>query len=554
MKITSIPQIYRNVGRWTEVISVLSKYGLADWLAQLDLEFAKNIFKNRDGEALARLSRETRVRLALTELGPTFIKLGQILSTRPDLVGADLATELQQLLVDVPADSPEVARATVESELGQPIEDLFAEFQPVAVASASIGQVHKARLRNGSVVAVKVQHANIDEKVRADLDILKGLAQMAETLPELANYRPQATVAEFQRMMLRELDFGREERNILLFARDFADQTSVRVPRVYSDLCTPRVLTMEWLQGTSLSDISKLRANGVDLKEIAQRGAELYMEMIFTQGQYHADPHPGNILMMPDGAIGLLDFGMVGRLDETLREQVEDLLLAIVQRDGEQLTRIVMQLGDVPAGLDETALRAELTDFVAQYGSLPLASFSLSSALTEMMEIIRRFHIMLPAPIAMLLKTLVLLEGTARQVSPEFNLMEVLRPFKKQMLRRRLSPARRMRKMKRLFGDLEQLIEIFPRRMIEILGQLQSGRFDVHLEHRGLEPSVNRLVLGLLTSALFVGSSLMLSQKVWPVLFGHVSVIGALGCVVSVALGLRLLWAINKSGHLDRRE
>jgi len=556
MKLSTIPQLYRNVGRWSEVIAVLSKYGLADWLSQFNLEFTKGLLKTRDGEVLARLSREARIRLVLIELGPTFIKLGQILCTRPDLIGADLANELQGLLASVPPDTPQVVRATIESELGQPIEEIFSEFEENAVASASIGQVHRARLLSGQRVAVKVQRAGIDEKVRVDMDILSGLAQLAESLPELVNYRPKATLAEFQRMLRRELDFGREERNILQFARDYADTPGVRIPGVYSEFSTPKVLTMEWLEGVSLCYPERLQALDLDLDDVAHRGAELYLEMIFTHGVYHADPHPGNILVLEDGAIGLLDFGMVGRIDEPLREQIEEMLLAMVAQDTEQLTRVVMQIGEAPRDLDETALRCDVAEFVAHYGSQPLDEFDLSGALTEMIEIIRRYRIILPTPIAMLLKTLILLEGSGRRIQPRFSLLEAMGPYRKKALMRRLSPKRRINKLRRIAGDLERLAEVFPRRMIDILAQVQSGKFDMHLDHRGLEPSVNRLVLGMLTSSLFVGSSLMMSLKVWPVLYlfgGEISVPGVLGCTLSVLLGLRLIRAINKSGHLDRR-
>ena len=556
MKLSTIPQLYRHVGRWTEIIAVLSKYGLADWLSRFDLEYTKGLFKARDGEALARLSREARIRMVLTDLGPTFIKLGQILSTRPDLIGVGLANELQGLLVNVPPDSPQVVRATIETELGEPIEDLFAEFDDVAVASASIGQVHKARLSTGELVAVKVQRAGIDEKVRIDMDILSGLAQLAEMLPELANYRPKATLAEFQRMLRRELDFGREERNIMQFGRDYAETAGVRIPSVYSELCTPRVLTMDWLEGVSLCAPERLKALDLDLDDVAQRGADLYLEMIFKHGVYHADPHPGNILVQENGTIGLLDFGMVGRIDEPLREQIEEMLLALAGQDTQQLSRIVMQLGEMPPGMDEGALRCDLAEFIGHYGCQPLGEFQLAAALTEMIEIIRRYRIMLPASIAMLLKTLILLEGTGRVIQPHFSLLDAMEPYRKRAVMQRLSPRRRLRKLRSIARDIERLVEIFPRRMIDILGQVQSGKFDMHLDHRGLEPSVNRLVLGLLTSSLFVGSSLMLSQKVWPLLYlfdGQISVLGALGCMMSFILGLRLIRAINKSGHLDRK-
>lgn len=558
MKLLSIPHLYRNVNRSVEILSILSKYGLADWISRLDLEFAKELFKDRAGEVLARQRPETRIRLALVELGPTFIKLGQVLSTRADLVGVALASELTHLQAEVAADPPEVARATIEAELGQRLEELFAEFEPQPIASASIGQVHRARLHTGEQVAVKVQHRGIESKVRVDLEILAGLAQLAERIPEFRYYRPQATVAEFQRTLLRELDFTREERNMQQFAHNLAGDPTVHIPKTYPKLCSVRVLTMEYIEGIKLSDTERLVAAGFDLQEVAHRGAELYLNMIFTHGTYHADPHPGNIVLLPGNVIGLLDFGMVGRIDEVLLEEIEEMLLAVMQRDAMQLTSIITRVGAVPAELDQAGLSIDVADFVAHYGSLALDEFDLGGALNELTEMIRRYHIMLPARVALLIKVLVMLEGTARLLAPRFSLLEVMRPYQKKMLWRRMSPARQARKLRRTISEFQHLLAMLPRGLVDILQQIQSGKFDVHLDHRGLEPSVNRLVFGMLTSALFLGSTLLLAHEIgplipWPAAFSRLSVLGTLGCLVSIALGLRLLRAINKSGHLDRR-
>jgi ubiquinone biosynthesis protein len=555
MKIASIPQIYRHLARWREIISVLSRHGLANWVSRLDLEFAKDVLRDRDGEALARLRPEERVRLALVELGPTFIKLGQILSTRPDLVGVALAGELQQLQDEVRADPPETARATIESELGQSIEELFAEFDPRPLASASIGQVHAARLKTGEPVVIKVQHAGIEDKVRVDLDILSGMAMLAERIPEFQNYRPRATAAEFQRQLRRELDFGREERNMQQFAADFADDPRICIPRPYSELCTGRVLTMQRLEGTKLADSARLAAQGIDLNEVARRGAELYLKMIFGSGLYHADPHPGNLVLLPSGVIGLLDFGMVGRIDEPLREDIEELFLALAAQDAGQLANIIIRLGSVPPDLDRPALASDLADFISHYAHQSFDKFDLSGALNELVEMIRRYRIMLPARIAMLIKVLVMLEGTSRLLAPQFNLMELMQPMQSKMLRQRLSPTRQLKKLRRFYFEVERLAGALPRGLTNILEQVQAGRYTVHLDHRGLEPSVNRLVYGMLTSALFLGSTQLLTSGVPPRLslpwFEEFSVLGALGCGLSIALGLRLLRAISKSGHLD---
>ncbi|GMQ80231.1 MAG: AarF/ABC1/UbiB kinase family protein [Planctomycetia bacterium] len=551
MRITSIPQIYRNVNRWTEILSTLSKYGLADWISRLDLSFAKGILKNRDGEALAQHARETRIRMALEELGPTFIKLGQILSTRLDVVGGELGEELKKLQANVPADPPEVARATIEQELQQPVDSLFVDFDDRPLASASIGQVHRARLATGEEVAVKVMHRGIEKQVRVDLDILSGIAQLAERVPELVGYQPRRLAAEFQRALLRELDFDRELRNLQQFARNFAGHNSLRIPRPYVELSTSRVLTMQYIDGIKLSELDQAVCDEAQGSEVARLGAEIFLEMIFHHGFYHADPHPGNLLLLPAGGIALLDCGMVGRINESLRENIEEMLLAIVGYDADRLTSLIVRIGSVPPQLDEAQLSADLADYVAHYAHQSVDRFDLSGALSEMIEIIRRYQIMLPAPIAMLLKVLMMLEGTVRLLNPKFSLMEVMEPYQTRMVRWRLSPTRHLKKVQRITYEMEQLLELLPRRLREILAQIQAGRFDVHLDHRGLEPSVNRLVLGMLASAIFLGSSLLVAQGVWPV--RGVSVPGVLGYSVSLLLILRLLRAISKSGHLDRR-
>jgi ubiquinone biosynthesis protein len=552
MKISTIPHVYRNVNRWREILSILSKYGLADWLSRFDVAIVKGFLKNRDGAALAHLSRETRIRLAIEELGPTFIKFGQILSTRPDQIGMPLAQELQKLQTSVACDRPETVRETIESELGRPIDVLFADFDFTPLASASIGQAHRARLHNGDDVVVKVQHVGIRRRMEIDLDILGGLAQLAERIPELEQYRPQATVAEFRRIVRREFDFAREARNLQQFARNFAKSPHVRIPRFYPELSTSRVLTMEWLDGSRLCDPVLRQMPSAELEQVARHGAEMYLDMIFHHGFYHGDPHAGNLVVLPNGAIGLLDFGMVARLDEQLREDIEDMLIAIVSQDPQQLTSIVMRLGSVPAGLDEPALSVDLAEFVNHYANQPMESFDLASALSEMIEIVQRYRIVLMPSLAMLIKVLVMLDGTARLLQPNFSLMELLQPYQRKMLRRRLSPARQLRKARRIYSELEKLAEVLPRRLREILQQVESGKFDVHLDHRGLEPSVNRLVLGLLTSSLFLGSSLLISRNVWAI--RDVSVPGTLGVLYSAFLGWRLLRAIGKSGRLDRRK
>ncbi len=546
MRLSSIPQIYRHFHRWREILRVLSKYGLAEGLSRLGPEFAKDLIKTPAGDVIARHRFETRVRLALVELGPTFVKLGQALSTRPDLVGPALAAELQELQERAPADPPEVVQAILRHELGRPPEEVFARFDPEPLASASIGQVHRARLHDGSPVAVKVQHPDIERKLEVDLDIVLGLAQWAEKVPELADYRPHAVAAEFQRTIRRELDFRREARHIQEFARQFAGNPAVHIPRVYPEYSSRRVLTMEFIEGIKLADTQRLAAAGIDLEQVARRGAEMYLSMIFAHGYYHADPHPGNLVLMEGNVIGLLDFGMVGRIDERLQEDLAEMLLAVASQDAEHLTSVIVRVGSVPAELDRASLSVDLADFLAHYTTQSLADFDLSAALNELVEIIRRYHVVLPARLALLLKMLVTLDGTGKLLSPRFSLMEVMQPYHRRLLWQRMSPRRQARRMRRWYFETRHFLESLPGGLVDILEQIQSGKFDVHLDHRGLEPSVNRLVLGLLASALFIGSALLVATDVPPLLYG-VSVPGAAGCVLALVLGWRVWRAISRS-------
>lgn len=552
MKISTIPQLYRNLNRWREILAVLSKYGLAGWASRLGLTFGTNLLRTQAGEPLVKARHEERVRMAIEELGPTFIKLGQVLSTRPDQVGFALADELSRLQQDAPADPPEVVIQLIENELGRPIDECFASIESRAMASASIGQVHRARLLDGTEVAVKVQHPGVPKRVRVDLEILSGLAQLAERIPELQPYRLGSTVTELQRMLRRELDFERELRNQEQFGRMFAEDNGVVIPRCFPEFSSTRVLTMEWLQGKKLSQLVAAGGPPEELAAYARRGAEIYLKMIFEHGFYHADPHPGNLILLPGGAIGLLDFGMVGRLEDSLREQVEDLLVAITSHDSRRLANVVMRIGNTPQGLDDIALSTDLVGFVEQYAYQPIDQFDVTGAFTEFVEIVRRYQIVLPSSVALLIKVLLMLEGMARILDAGFSLMELFEPYRTTILRRRLSPRRQARRLRNVLEEVEQLAEVAPRRFREILDQVQTGKFDVHLDHRGLEPSVNRLVLGMLTSALFLGSALLLSRNVWP-LHG-VPVPGALGILLSALLGIRLLRAISKSGRLDRKE
>ncbi len=550
MEVTDLPRLVRNTARFHEVVSVAMKYGIAPWLSGIRTEWVQRHLRTTDGQQISDLPEAVRVRMALTELGTTYIKLGQILSTRSDLIGPDLAEELSKLQSSTPPDSVEQVNVLIKEELGASPEQVFHEFDPVPFASASIGQVHHAVLKDGKSVVVKVQHTGIEERVRNDLEILIQLAELAEHYSQdIARYRPLATAREFARTLRDELDFTREQSNLMRFTRNFADDPKIAIPASYSECCSRRVLTMDCLNGIELTDRKALQESDFDLSEIAKRGANMFLQMIFRDGFYHADPHPGNLMVLPNSVIGLLDCGMVGRVDEELREQIEDLLMAAIDRDSKRLQECVVELGEVPNDFDRTMLQNDLVNFVDDYGSQSIDEFDLSGSLNGMIEIIRKHHILLPSKVSLLIKMLVMLEGTAHQLSPDFNLIELLEPYRVESIKRRLSPQRAWRKLQSAQRDWTRLAETFPSDVADIMNRIRRGSFNINLEHRKLDSITNRLVLGILTAALFVGSASLWSNDVPPKI-GSVSLPGSIGCAVAVYLGFTLVRAIKKSGNL----
>ena len=555
MDLTGVPQFVRNADRFRHVVTVLAKHGLADWLSTVPMPWLDRLFR---ANATETLTTEQRIRVTMTELGTTFIKLGQVLSTRPDLVGKKLADELARLRADTPADDPAVAIALIESELGGKIDSLFADFEANAFASASIGQVHQATTHNGQSVVVKVQHVGIEEVIVNDLEIMGVLADIAEQhSATLKQYRPVQTMREFQKTLMQELDFGRELRNMQRFRKTFANETGIQFAEPHSSLSSRRVLTMERFEGTSLSEKSKLEASGLDLNEIARRGANLFIEMIFRDGFYHADPHPGNLMILnsrvaTDGGevaeIGILDCGMVGRIDDVLRDDLELGLIAATRHDAAKVTEAVARIGNVPSDYDQSALKEAIQDLLDDYSNQSLKDFDLSGCLNEVVRIIQASKIYLPAKVAMLIKVLIMLEGTAHQLSPHFSVAELIQPYAKKAMRSRYSPRKILSRLRANAEDWEHLITILPRDTADILRNLKRGKFDVHLQHRRLEPVVNRLVMGILTAALFMGSASLCSNHVRPTIFGF-SVPGFLGCGIALMMGFRITLAIRRSAQ-----
>lgn len=541
MLLDRLSRTEQNGRRLAEIIGVLAKYGLADWMAGVrHVEWVRKHLTPTGFQQITNVSHEARIRLALTELGTTFIKVGQILSTRPDIVSPALADELALLQTATPPDPFEVVRETICAELGKPPEELFAEFDPVPIASASIGQVHAGVLHDGRHIVVKVQRQGIADKVARDMDLLAGLAELAERhYTPFKAYRPVATVRQFRKQLNRELDFAAERRNLEAFCRNFADEPYVHFPAPVGELSSHRVLTMERLEGIHGQHLAASAGTAcVSPDDVALLAARVYLKMIFEDGMYHADPHPGNYLVLDGGVLGILDAGMVGRLDEDLRDRLESLIVAVDHRDVVRLSDTIMALGESPPS-DPVALRSEVADFVNDFADQPLNEFDLSAALNRMTDIVRRFGMLLPPDVALLLRTLVVLEGSARQLSPKFSLAEVINLHVREHGVVRVW-GRMRRKVQRTARDWDRFLSDLPRELDEIMKRFREGKLDIHHEHKGMEKTVNRLVRGIITAALILGSTLLWALKTPPLIY-DTSVFGVLGYALAMFLAFRLL-------------
>ncbi len=547
-QLSPLKRLERDATRVKQIVSVLVRYRLADLLAMLNIPaFVDPMVESAD--ATTDQTQEERIRLALTELGPTFIKAGQLLSTREDVVGAALALELAKLQSNAPPDPPEVVIETITRELGRPPSEIFAEFEEEAYASASIAQVHKAMLWSGEMLAVKVQKHGIQEQIEADFSIMESLAEMAEEHSESAkNWGVVRMVQEFKRTIFNDLNFSREQRNIQAFENNFEDDFSVRFPAVWPEFSTRRVLTMEFFQGILGTDIEALQESGENLEAFAFRGANVWLKMIFRDGFYHADPHPGNLMMLPNGVLGILDCGTVGRIDEGLRDDLESLVETITQGDVESLTNNLWALCKDQTDDTKTALQSDLSSLLEEsQGSIK--QVNVPGILNGMLLIFQKYQLSVRPGLAALLRTLVELDGTARRLSPKFSLATVLEPYESEAIRRRMDPRWIMKKARKGMLEWTQFLENLPKDLSTTLHKIRTGEFRVRLEHHSLNSIINRVVLGILTASLILGSSLLWSYKA-PPLIGEISAMGAIGFAAAIVCSWMLYRAIKESGEI----
>lgn len=551
---------FRSIRRSWTIVRTLSKYGFDNLLEFLNLshlfERGRKLLRRRESK-LAGLSPARRMRLALEELGPTFVKLGQLLSTRPDLIPAPYIEEFSLLQDAVPSFSFEEASVQVRTELACELDELFTCFDPVPVAAASIAQVHRARLVTGEEVVVKVRRPGIVELVESDIEALMTLALLVERhLSGSELYNPTGLVKEFARSIRREMDLAREGRAIERFSREFKGDPALYFPRVFWNATSRGVITMEYIPGIKVSDIEALQAAGADLRLIARRGADVLLKQVLDHGFFHGDPHPGNVFILPGNVICLLDYGIVGRVGPEMRDLLIDLLDAIVSRDIEELVSLVVSRGDVREEVDARALKRDLAEFVDNYYELPLKDISVGRMLLEFIEIVTTYRIRLEPDFMLLGKALVLIEGMGRRLDPRFDMIAQLRPFLERIFRERISPLNMAKDLKENFASFIAAARRIPRDLREIFSRINRGKFKIDLEHRGLDrfikeldKSINRLSSSLIIAALVVGSSIIVHARTGPVWAGF-PLVAILGYLIAAFIGLWLVIAIFRSGRL----
>ncbi|MBE9546149.1 MAG: phosphotransferase [Proteobacteria bacterium] len=560
-KIGIIGRAYRHLNRYRHILTVLFKYGFGDLVDILKieqyLEIGLQMISRKRREQVEKLSRAERVRMVMEELGPTFVKLGQILSTRPDLISVEFIQELSKLQDNVPPFPYTEARQIIESELGRPLEDIFQHFEDTPLAAASIGQVHRAQLKDGEEVVVKVQRPGIRKIIEVDLEIMLHLASLMERhLEELQVHRPVRIVQEFARTLEKEIDYTIEASHIERFARQSMDDPTVYVPKVFRNTTTERVLTMEYIDGIKASEIDRIEREGLDRKIITARGADLILRQIFDHGFFHADPHPGNIFVLPDNVICLIDFGMMGYIDRQTREDFADLIYTVVHHDESRATQILLKLTEYDEKPDVRALERDLTDFIGQYLYVPLKDLQMEKLLHQLLKILSRHRLQLPQDLFLMMKALATVEGIGLLLDPDFEMIKQTIPFVRRVKMARYHPKRMADDIVRSGVEFVQLMQEIPGETREILEQMKQGKIKIEFKHKGLEPMLstydqisNRIAFAIVIAALIIGSALIVLSKTPPFLFG-ISFIGIIGFLAAAVMGLWLLIAILKKGKL----
>ncbi|KAF1691304.1 2-polyprenylphenol 6-hydroxylase [Pseudoxanthomonas jiangsuensis] len=551
----------RDLGRLQEIASVLIRYGFGDMVRRIGLagalEKAGRLLHWHDPQAMAHMAPPERVRRALEDLGPTFVKLGQVLATRVDLLPPEWIAELGKLQNAVPALPFERVRPQLVEDLGAEPEAVFARLEQVPLAAASLAQTHRAWLADGEAVVLKIRRPGIRDTVEADLRLLARLAEIAQAqAPDLRRYRPTQVVHEFTLSLRRELDFAAECRNAERIAANFEGHDEIVVPKVYWQWTSERLNVQQCLAGIPGPDLAAVDAAGMDRRQLAMTGAGIVLKMVLEDGFFHADPHPGNIFYLPGGRIGVIDFGMVGRVSAQRRYQIVQLLHGLVERESGAVADVLLEWGEGEGEVDESRLHADIGAFVDQYRGVPLKDLRMGAMLTDVTTILRDHGLGLPPDLALMVKAFLTLEGMGRQLDPDFDMAGAARPYVERVLLDRWSPRALARRGRRGLLDALDLAGDMPRELRRLMRAARRGRLHMQMEVTTLKAfgeqvdrAANRLTMGVVTAALVIGSSIVMHSAGGGVPSRWLLALGVLGFVGAALTGLWILLSIWRSGR-----
>jgi ubiquinone biosynthesis protein len=536
-----------NLKRLQEIIKVLSKYEFGYLIEKIKLKHKIPLVgPSYDYESLEELDETTpeRLRLVLQELGPTFIKLGQTLSTRPDLVGRKIANEFTKLQDDNPPIEFDIIRRVVEQELGSPLDKIFSSFDVEPLGSASIGQVHSAVLKSGKKVAVKIQKPNVEKFIKSDISIMQFLAKRIDSyVPQFKIYNVPAIVEEFKRSILKEIDYENEAMNLKRFSYNFKDDETVHVPQIYNKYSTLKIITMELVIGKKISDITE--AEGFDLKLIAELGAVSYFKQVIDYGFFHADPHPSNIYILNDNVICYIDFGMMGVLDDEFKQNLAELIIYFIDNNVNGMINQLKYMDMIDEHyVDTKSLKYDLTDMMYKYYGTELNE--VHGGMNDLINIMRKYHVKMPREFVLLARGIGMVEETGEKLDPTFNAVLICKPIIKQVIRKKLTPLNFVDYVKKNIIEMEHVLKSVPLTITKTLYKLEEGEIRIKIEHEGLERVTNKLSVALILSALLIGSSMIMSTDNG-VLMIKFPYLGVLGFVISAILAIWLIknWALG---------
>ena len=559
-RVRGIGSAYRQAKRLRDIAGVLLKYGYDDLARHLPLPRAARIPLRRVREQQAdmqQVSQPERLRHACEELGPTFVKLGQLAAARTRILPAEFTDELAKLQDQVTPLPFDEIRGVIENELRRPLAEVFIRVDEMPLGSASIAQVHRAILLTGEEVVIKVQRPGIQKKVEEDVAILRHLAGLAEThLPEWRIHGPVALVDELARSLEKEMDFICEASHLERFAWQFREEITICLPAVFLDLTTPRVLVMDYVDGVKASNLAELDRAGFDRCQLSLRIADLVMKQIFTHGFFHADPHPGNIQIMPDQRICFLDFGMMGFLDLRTRETFVDLVSGIVRRSENSVATSLLRLTEPEEEPVRAPFVTDVAEFMHQHFYRTAGQIQFANLVKQLARLANKHRLRLPPDLVVMLRALSLTEELVRQLCPEHDLIAQAKPFMQRVRTERLRPARVAASTAEFAQELAETARELPGELRRIISQVKNGRARVNFHHEGLEPasqalerSTNRLSFAVVVAALIIGSSLIIHSEV-PPKWGDVSLVGLAGYLLAGLMGFWLLIAILRHGKM----